>query len=235
MEALEAAIRSKDPAGVVAAVADWNEEQREAARRPLAVLLLALGVDRAYLHLPAADLDPNGSEVAAKRKRDGIQPMSRKHKTYDYEMAYIAWLAAYGIADRSECERFSRVPDYEAESAQIMADRRPPWLDDWLEAGTSLEEERLDTSLLASFWSRLYQHKLVSKINEAWVKFVFSQQLPDAFDAAPEAVGLVMREVPAARDAVYQIPKETYQLTMAKSWVPVVEWLGKEKLGSGTL
>ncbi|MGN6547496.1 MAG: DUF7824 domain-containing protein, partial [Aureliella sp.] len=230
IEALESAILAKDSAAVVKALAGWDESERQGARKPLAVFLLALNMDRHVLKALEVSLDENSPEVQAKRQRDGIAPMSRAGSNYDYELFYIAWLGCYGVATFDFCEQFPCVPGYEAEAARIMADRRPEWFDRWLEAVTPTGRNRDTQGLEAAFWARLYQHGLVNHINEKWLKQAFVQQLPEAMTTAREATEHVLRNVEAARKTLYDLSRWPHQLSNANSWVPVVQWMGQEGL-----
>lgn len=229
-EALEKAILAKDASAIVAALAGLTETQREAAREPLMIWLLAMGFDRGYLERLGTSIRADSPEVLSRRKADGIVPMSRKNNSYDYEMGRIAWLAAFGLFDRDACQRTGGVPDYEAESAKILADRRPQWLSQWLSSGTTLDEGRSYRNIPLSFWCRLYGHGLVDEVNESWLSTSCLEQLAESFSAAPEETQRVLKEVTAAVEAIYQFPQHDHQLSLAKDWVPVVQFLGGDGL-----
>ena len=229
-EALEKAVLAKDASAVVSALAGLTEAQREAAREPLMIWLLAMGFDRGYLERLGTSITADSPEVLSRRKADGIVPMSRKNNNYDYEMGRIAWLAAYGLFDRDACQQSAAVPDYEAESAQILVDRRPPWLSEWLSSTTTLDEETSHRNIPVSFWCRLYAHGLVDDVNESWLTNACLQQLAESFSSAPEETQRVLKEVTAAVEAIYQFPQHDHELSLAKDWAPVVQFLGDKGL-----
>ncbi|MGV3485564.1 MAG: DUF6493 family protein, partial [Planctomycetaceae bacterium] len=171
------------------------------------------------------ELKVDSPEVIAKRSADGIKQMSQRYKTYDYEMWYIAWLARHAVASQQQCQQFCCVPDHEERSAQIMADRKPPWWQTWYAHVTGENH-----SLSGSFWALLYQRNMVQSQDFPAMATVFLQQLPDAFDKFPVAIHQVLRDIPAARDLVYDVPTVEYNLFDAKSWVNVIEWFAAEGL-----
>ena len=228
-EALEKSILAKDPSAIVSALVGLTETQREAAREPLMIWLLAMGIDRGYLQRLGTSITADSSEVLTRRKADGIAPMSR-NDNYDYEMGRIAWLAAYGLFDRDACQQTGSVPHYEAESAQILADRRPPWFSQWLSSATTLDEDRSYRNISLSFWCRLYCLGLIDEVMESWLTTACLQELADSFGSAPEETQRVLKEVDAAVEAIYQFPQHDHHLSLAKDWVPVVQFLGGEGL-----
>ncbi len=223
IDSVQKAILSRDADAVVAAVATWDEEQRAAATGPLNVLMLSLGFER-HVSLPC-ELNVDSPEVVAKRKADCITPMSQRDKTFDYEMHYIAWLSRYAVGSLHECQKFSSVPDHEERSAQIMADRKPPWWRNWYSHVTGEHQ-----SMTGSFWSLLYQRKMVHDQDFAAIASTFGGQMPETFANFPVAVQQVLREIPAARDLIYDMPTSNYNLSYAKSWVTVIQWLIAEEL-----
>lgn len=230
IEELQSAILAKDRGGVVQSLAGLSETDREALHEPLLILFLALGLDRGFVTFLNGEVNPDDPAVLAKRKADGIQPMSRRDRDYDYDLAKIAWLAGYGVVNRDACHFFPCVPDLEAESAQIMADRRPPWLGEWLTSFTKGGEESLHDNISVSFWSRLYAHGLVDRVDEDWVELAFSHNLPQSFASAPEATKLVLREVPSAVAAIYRLFENAYALFNAKEWTDVLQFAAQEGL-----
>ena len=215
IESAQKAILNKDGDAVVAAVAKWNENERSEAIGPLNILMLAIGFDR-HVTLPC-DLNVDSPEVIAKRHADGITQISQRDKTYDYEMHYIAWLARYAVGSLQECQKFSLVRDHEERSAQIMADRKPPWWRAWYAHVTGEHK-----SITGSFWALLYHRKMVSEQDFAAVALTFGWQLPEAFANFPQAVQQVIREIPGARDLVHDVPNS--YLFHAKSWLATIEW-----------
>lgn len=230
-ETLEKSVLAKDPPAIVQTLSTWSEADREAARTPLAILLFAYGMDdRPFVQLLDVSTRADDPQVRKKRKRDRIVPMSRRDRTYDYDLSYIAWLACYGIAPESFCRRFPSTPDYEAESAQIMADRQPQWLQSWISELTKFDEEGYSSGIHASFWARLFHHGLIQTVDDRWVKHFFAQQLPQAFQSAREATENVLRNVAVARETLFDLPNQPYQLFSAKDWGPVAQWLVAEGL-----
>ncbi|WP_442511908.1 DUF6493 family protein [Novipirellula sp. SH528] len=227
---LQTAILAKDPAAVVQTLSSCSEAERHVAREPLAILLFALGIDSLFVQLLEANVTPDDPRIEQKRQTDGIRPMSARERNYDHKLHYMAWLASYGVAPESSFRRFVCTPSYEAESAQIMADRRPEWIDNWIDRVTEIDEEGASAGLTAGFWCRLYQHGLIQTVKQDWIQHVFIHQLPDAFQNAREATQTVLRDVDTARDVIYELPKWPYQLSIAKEWIPVIEWLGKAGL-----
>ena len=110
IEALQDAILNKDPDAVVAALADWDEDQRKAAIEPFNILMLALGFERNVIQPCSLGLDD--PLVKQKRERDGIQQMFPWRKDLDksllidYKMSYIAWLGRYALESLEGCIRF---------------------------------------------------------------------------------------------------------------------------------
>ncbi len=223
IEELQDAILSKDADGVVAALSQWDEEQRHAAIEPFNILMMALGFDDDVV-LPC-DLTLKDLEVVKKRKRDGIKQMSRRDRTIDYEMHYIAWLARYGLQSLDGSKRFSAVPDHVERSAQIMADRNPPWWDEWYTVAITEEG-----GISAEFWALLYVRDMVSANDFPPADFGFSGQLPHAMAASPEALKKVLHDIPECREQIYGVPEETYHLYDASSWVPVLKWMSEQNL-----
>ncbi|MFH1299670.1 MAG: DUF6493 family protein, partial [Planctomycetota bacterium] len=223
IEALQDAILKKDPDAVVAALANWDENQRQAAIEPFNILMLALGFEDNVVQ--PCKLRLNDPVVEAKRKQDGLILMTRKEKNIDYEMSYIAWLGRYGLQSLEACIRFSAVPDHEARAAQVMADRQPPWWDQWYAGVTGK-----DIDITAEYWSLLYQRKLVTAEEFAPLRSSFATQLPDTLENAPEATRQVLREIPACCELVYSIPNQEFQLLETSRWVPVIECVRDEKL-----
>ena len=197
---LQTAILSKDADGVVAALANWSEHDRAAAIEPYNLLMTALGFDDEAIK--PCSFQPEDAVVKEKRKQLGIQRMSRQERNIDYDMVYVAWLAQYGIADLTAYGRFPCAPNNELLSAQIMADRRPPWFREWYASLTNSEEP--DLSPL--FWSYLYQHDLVGADDFPSVALRFSAELPAAFTTDADAVQKVLREIPACCELIYQVP-----------------------------
>lgn len=223
IEALQDAILKKDPDAVVAALADQDENQRIAAIEPFNILMLALGFEDNVVQ--PCKLGLKDPVVEEKRKQDGIILMTRKEKNIDYEMSYIAWLGSYGLQSLEACIRFSAVPDHEARAAQVMADRRPPWWDEWYAGVTGK-----DIGISALYWSLLYQHKLVTTEEFSKLRSSFATQLPDTLERDLEATKQVLHDIPACCDLVYSIPKLEFQLLEAGRWVPVIECMREEKL-----
>ncbi len=223
IDALQQAILNKDADGVVAAFAKWNEKERSEAIAPLNLLMLALGFDQ---HVTApCDLQLDSPDVVAKRKADGISQMSYQKKNIDYEMSYITWLARYAVASQKDCEQFPCVPDHVERSVQIMVDRQPPWWQAWY-ANVTGEHN----SISADFWALLYQRRMFGVEDFAAVARIFISQFPAAFESYPEATRQVLREIPAAREAIYEVPKGDYNLFAAKSWLAIIEWAISEGL-----
>ena len=83
IDALQRAILDKDPDGVVAALAEWDESQRAAVTKPFNVLMLALGFDDVVME--PCDIKADDSQVQELRRREGIQP-KRRGPGFDYEM-----------------------------------------------------------------------------------------------------------------------------------------------------
>ncbi|GAA5508667.1 DUF6493 family protein [Novipirellula caenicola] len=227
---LQTAILAKDAAAVVRTLSSCDEDDRHAAREPLAVLLFALGIDSLFVRLLETNVTPEDPRIAQKRQNDGIVPMSSRERNYDHDLHYIAWLASYGVAPELSFRRFVCTPDYEAESAQIMADRRPEWVATWIDHVTQCDEDSVSAEMTAAFWCRLYQHGLIQTVKQDWIQHVFIQQLPDAFQSACQATQTVLRDVEAARNVIYELPRWPYQLSVAKQWIPIIEWLAQANL-----
>tara|TARA_R110002073_G_scaffold80260_11_gene193496 strand:- start:13151 stop:16318 length:3168 start_codon:yes stop_codon:yes gene_type:complete len=227
---LQTAVLAKDSAAVVQTLSSCSETERQTAREPLAILLFALGIDSLFVQLLETNVTPDDPRIEQKRQTDGIRPMSARERNYDHKLHYMAWLASYGVAPESSFRRFVCTPDYEAESAQIMADRRPEWFDAWIDRLTEIDEEAASAGLTADFWCRLYQHGLIQTVKQDWIRHVFIHQLPDAFQNAREATQTVLQDVDAARNVIYDLPKWPLQLSVAKEWIPVIEWLGTAEL-----
>lgn len=223
IEALQDAILNKDPDAVVAALADWDEDQRKAAIEPFNILMLALGFERNVI--APCKLGQKDSVVEEKRKQDELEQMSQRDGNYDYDMSYIAWLGRYGLESLEGCLRFPTVPDHEARAAQVMADRQPPWWDEWYAGVTGR-----DIGITAQYWSLLYQHQLVSEEDFKKLRSSYATQLPDTLEKDREATIQVLHDIPACRDLVYAIPKQQFQLLDAGRWVPVIECVRAEKL-----
>jgi hypothetical protein len=221
--ALEAAILNKDPDGVVTALSEWDEQQRKAARKSFNVLMMALGMDDNVAE--PCDMKPDHPDVLAKRKRDGLTPMSRKERTYDYDLSHIARLARYGISGSDHCTQRLCLSYHPRESAQILADRRPPRWNEWFDAMMHRE-----SNLTAPFLALLYERDLWSADAFGRVAKWFAADLPGALAQAPEATQKLLREVEACRSLVYEVRKDTYQLFNASDWVPVIDWLRSAKL-----
>lgn len=232
IEALQDAILNKDPDAVVAALADWDEDQRKAAIEPFNILMLALGFEQNVIEPCALGLDD--PLVKQKRERDGIQQMFRWRKDLDKsllidrDMAYIAWLGRYGLESLEGCIRLPTIPGHEAWAARIMADRQPPWWDEWYAALTG--KDRDNQEIPPGYWSQLYEQKLVSADDFTAVINEFRIGLKEAMEEAPEATKLVLQDIPACRELVYSIQDQEYQLLEPKSWVPVIECLRQENL-----
>ena len=223
IDAVQRAILNKDGDGVVAAVAKWNEKQRAEAVAPLNLLMLALGFDG---HVTApCDLQLDSPEVIAKRKTDGITQMSYQKKNIDYAMKYIAWLARYAVASQKQCEQFPCVPDHVENSVQIMVDRQPPWWQAWYATVTD-EHHTLDSG----FWALLYHRKMFCAQDFSRIAPIFAQQLPDVFERYADVTQQILKEIPAARDLIHDVPAVDYNLFNAKPWLPVIEWAGSEGL-----
>lgn len=223
IDALEAAILNKDPEAVVAALAEWDEQQREAAQEPFNVFVLAHGIEKKVTG--SCELTLDHPDVVAKRRRDGIVPMSRKDANYDYEMAWIADLARYGISGLDHCSRWVCVNDYPRQTAQIMADRRPPWLKQWFDRVTHRESD-----ITAGFLAFLYEHGLWSADDFGPVAKCFEWDLPGAIVTAPKATQKILRDIEACRELVYKTPSNERILFDASGWVPVIDWLSRQKL-----
>ena len=223
IDALEAAILNKDPDAVVAALAKWDEQQRKAAQEPFNVFVLAHGIEKKVTG--GCELALDHPDVVAKRQRDGIVPMSRENGTYDYKMSWIADLARYGISGRDHCSQWVCLGDYPRQTAQIMADRRPPWLKQWFERVTHRESE-----ITAGFLAFLYEHGLWSADDFGRVARCFEWDLPGAIVTAPKATQKILREIEACRELVYKTPGNERILFDASGWVPVIDWLSREKL-----
>ncbi len=223
IEAVQEAILNKDADAVVALVSKWNEKERSEAIAPLNLLMLALGFD--WHVAPPCDLQSNSPEVVAKRKADGIVQMSYQMNNIDYEMMYIAWLARYAVASQKQCEEFPSVPDNVERSAQIMVDRQPPWWKAWY-ANVTGEH----SSIRADFWTLLYQQHMFGEDDFARVARIFIHQLPATFENYPDATRQVLRDIPAARDLMYDVPTVDYNLFAAKSWLAIIEWSISEGL-----
>ncbi len=185
--------------------------------------MLALGFD--WHVAPPCDLQSNSPEVVAKRKADGIVQMSYQMNNIDYEMMYIAWLARYAVASQKQCEEFPSVPDNVERSAQIMVDRQPPWWKAWY-ANVTGEH----SSIRADFWTLLYQQHMFGEDDFARVARIFIHQLPATFENYPDATRQVLRDIPAARDLMYDVPTVDYNLFAAKSWLAIIEWSISEGL-----
>ncbi len=106
---LQTAILSKDSAGVVAALANWSEDDRAAAIEPYNLLMTALGFDDEAIK--PCSFQPDDAVVKEKREQLGIQRMSRQERNIDYDMVFVAWLAQYGIADLTAYGRFPCAPE----------------------------------------------------------------------------------------------------------------------------
>lgn len=223
IDAVQQAILNKDADSVVAAVAKWNEKERSEAIAPLNLLMLALGFEQ-HVTSPC-DLRLDSPDVVAKRKADGISQMSYQKNNFDYEMYYIAWLARYAVASQKQCEQFPCVPDHIERSVQIIVDRQPPWWQAWY-ANVTGEHN----SISADFWALLYQRRMFGVEDFAAVARIFISQFPAAFESYPEATQQVLREIPAAREAIYEVPKGDYNLFAAKSWLAIIEWAISEGL-----
>ncbi|WP_372720021.1 DUF6493 family protein [Novipirellula sp.] len=227
---LQTAIHAKDTAAVVQTLSNCDEDDRDVARESLAILLFALGIDSLFVRLLETNVTPEDPRIEQKRQIDGIVPMSSRKRDYDHDLHYIAWLASYGVAPESSFRRFVCTPDYEAESAQIMADRRPEWGATWIDHITELDDDGASAGLTAAFWCRLYQHGLIQTVKQDWIQNVFIQQLPHAFQSACEATQTVLRDVEAARNVIYELPRWPYQLSVAKQWIPIIEWMAQADL-----
>ncbi len=215
---LQKAILSKDPDGVVAVVRDWDESQRAAAIEPLDVFTLALGFEIGLSKTSKFNLA--SPEVLAKRAADGITPMSHRDRNYDREMYWVAWLARYAIADVTEFRQIHGCPNHIERSVQIMADRNPPWWREWVESASSHAE-----AFEPRFWVLLYQHKMVTREDFIYVKSAFSSQLPEVMTECPEAVQVVLHEIPECWEMLYDVPWVANSRFPAKAWIPVIRWL----------
>lgn len=230
VEQLEAAVLAKDTSEIVRLLSTWSEEQREQARRPFAIFILAHGMDATLVSLLAPGIEASNSLVEHKREKDGIKPRSKSKGDYDYDLQYVAWLAAYGISGKNFCSRFLCTPDYEVESAQILADRRPAWLGLLLEKATKVsgEEPHYHSGIEPWFWARLYEHGLVQQIDQEWIARIFVRQLADCFKNAEEATKFVISRVVETRDALYKLTEWPWQLHRAKDWAPAIAWMASE-------
>jgi hypothetical protein len=215
---LQKAILSKDPNGVVAAVRDWDETQRAAAVEPLDIFALALGFEIGISKTSKFNLA--SPEVLTKRAADGITPMSHRDRNYDRDMYWIAWLARYAIADVTEFQQIHGCPNHIERSAQIMADRNPSWWRQWVESASSHDE-----AFEPKFWALLYQLKMVTREDFVYVKSAFRSKLPEIMTESPDAVQVVLHEVPECRELLYDVPAIANSLFPAKAWIPIVQWL----------
>lgn len=228
IEALQDAILNKDPDAVVAAMADWDEDRRKAAIEPFNILMLALGFDNNVIQPCILGLDD--PQVKEKRERERIEQMFWRGKNladkkpYDYEMSYIAWLGRYGLESLEGCIHFPTVSNHQARAAQVMADRQPPWWDEWYAA--LVNKERNDDGISPEYWSLLYAFQKFTADDFPAVADQFMVDLPEAMKAAPEAIQRVLQEIPACRELVYSIPDDVELIP----WTPVIEYLNQEKL-----
>lgn len=225
IKSLEAAILARDPDGVVEALSDWDEQQRRAAREPFNLFMAALGLNDNVVK--PGDLPRDHPDVVAKRERDGIVEMSREDHAHYYDMYYLTRLGRYGLESLEYCKQSLKVPHYLPESAQIMADRKPPWWNEWYDAVT-LDED--GCGILPEFWALLYEHRMVTVDDFGRMAPYFEHGLPGAIASSPQAVQKVMREIEGCRDVIYDARKNTYQLFHASEWIPVIEWLRGQKL-----
>ncbi|PQO28836.1 DUF6493 family protein [Blastopirellula marina] len=227
IEALEAALLSKDVAQIVKALSTASEEERLAAQRPLKTLWLALGIDSTFLRDIHPDLNEGHPDVRKKRARYKLTPMVRDNNNYDYQLGNLARLAWFGIADQANCHVSTWRYEYEAESAQIMADRRPPWLDAWVSEMTKPDWH----NITSSFWVLLYQHGLISPADHNTLQVcVAGHGLPRAFELQREATQKALREIPEIVERIYNIPSDPQAHIIPKEWEPVISWLNAEGL-----
>lgn len=235
IEALEKAILAKDAGEIIRLLSTASEEEREAAQRPLKIFWLALGLDNYMVRLVHTDLKADDIEVKKKRAQYKLLPMEKGPGKYDYELDMIAWLTWFGIAGLRECVNHYSLAALESECARIMADRRPPWLNQWLaEILPSHPDGRGHMS--SSFWVLLYGNDVMSECDHAFLAQHFSKKgLPYAFSKQPEETKRVLREVPGILEYVYEAPFEEFQLLTSKDWTPVLDWLNAEGLLDGSL
>lgn len=231
IEALETAVLNKDPQKIVEILSTASEEERAEAQRPLKTLWLAKGIDTYILRSVHTDLNEEHPDVLKKRAQYKLTPMDKRSRNYDYQLGYIAWLAWFGVADQAHCSIYSSVPDYEAESAQIMADRQPPWLEQWIEEVTSPSGRDKGRTVSASYWVLLHQHGLLSRVDRKFLVMDWSDNsLPHAFEKQPEATQKLLREVPDVIDHLYEVPSSRWALSVPKTWEPLIHWLNEEGL-----
>ena len=238
---LRSAILSKDAPTVVRILREFDEGERQNARQPLAVMLRELGIVSEYVRLLDCTVTPETARTAAVRtapvrtapvrtapvqRTEGSLIGSERHPPIDDETRAIANLACYGLFRFEECKQIAYVATHEAESAQILADRRPDWFRQWLEDVTAVDVEQPFGRITLSLWCHLYKFGLISPINQGWVRFAFSQCLPQAFASAPEATQRVLSDLAVARQTVYEMPRHPFQLTRAEDWLAALKWLG---------
>lgn len=221
---LQDAILNKDAERVVRVLSQWDEEQRTAAAWPFNVLVLALGFE--YEVVKPCTLELDSPEVIAKRERDRIQQMSRRNSTMDYDMSWVAGLAAYGLYGLADCARCVSALDYEALSAQVMADRKPSWWDEWYREVTGNKDWPIDPQ----FWAHLYERGMVSAEDFPAARPGFADKLPEAWDKAPEAIQMVLQGVPDCRDLIYELAAAPAYPFNGAEWVPIIKWLSKNEL-----
>ena len=238
IDQLEAAVLSKQSSAVVHELSSWTEDQRAAARYPFAIFMLAHGMEGNFVRLLDSAASADSVDVKEKRKKDNIKPTEkRRGSDYDYQLQYIAWLAAYGLGDQGFCNFFPRAPDYDAESAQIMADRRPSWLDQWLVEGTQYfedeDEHRANHRYEFDpwFWAQMFHLGLVKvdSVDQRWIANHFMRALPACMENAEEATKYTLENLTSHHDAVYNLPQWQFELHRAKDWVPVLTWMAQQK------
>ncbi|MEW4453387.1 DUF6493 family protein [Bremerella sp. JC817] len=228
IEALEAVILANDSAKVVEVLSTATEEERAASVRPLKAFWLALGIDRHVTRGVHPDLTKTSEEVVEKRKKYNLADTNELSPRYYSDLFYVAWLAWYGIVDQGESCLCTCVPHFEAESAQILADRNPPWIDQWLETHFPKLEDRDTYNWPGEFWVLLHQRGLLKnsksfKLKERLAKF----WIPSAYEKQPEATQQFLLAYPEAIEPVYEVVKNTMQMILPKVWVPPIQWMAQ--------
>jgi hypothetical protein len=193
------AIDGGDEAAVAAALAGWSEPQRRAA----APALIAAERETWAAVLDSID---SGTDI------QGLQ-----------QRRWRIWVALLGCATRSELQK-QRVPlRLSAPAVAVLADRRPPWLREWVEAEMAAAR---DWAVNSAWWSirELEREELLAPLDTDAAIAGMAMALTDrdgvlaALDADPELIGRVWRLFEVEGGEVGSLARADKYVARERSW-----------------
>lgn len=231
IDALETAILSGDRQQVVQVLASASEEERAAALRPVMIRWLALNQTLNASQYCDFNLHSDDPEVVTKRGEFEAKMVFDRNPRQGDSASGLVQLAWFGLTDLKHCRQEPYILRFEKECAQILADRSPPWLDQWIKEVERTKAPYKITPVPTIYWVALYEQGFLQQLDRRFVgREDHRLGLTPAYAENREATQRIFRELPQVLEQVYDVPGDSEEWMRREEWEPIIDWLVEENL-----